>query len=192
MLDVFDQPWTLIGAAVLVFFGVLTFRSIFPEKNSLWQWLLPLLVIAAAFGTDYLVQTDLEKIDAVIHTGMKAVKNENYRTIETIVADDYSDSLHDSKASLITHCRQKLSQNLVEKNKKTGQLITMSGRNATAIIFLTMTFAKDSYISQNYLSFLQMKVELYLQKQSYNNEWLITRVEIREINRQPVSWSQTR
>ena len=192
MLDVFDQPWTLIGAAVLVFFGVLTFRSIFPEKNSRWQWLLPLFIIAAAFGTDYLVQTDLEKINSVINTGMKAVKNEDYRTIETIVADNYSDSHHDSKASLITHCRQKLSQNLVEKNKKTGQLITISGRNATAIIFLTMTFAKDSYISQNYLSFLQMKVELYLQKQSYNNEWLITRVEIREINRQPVSWSQTR
>ncbi len=192
MFDIFEQPWTLVGAAILILFGILTFRSIFPEKRHWWQWLFPIIIVAASFGTDYLIKTDHEKINSVINAGMKAVKNKDYRTIETIVADNYSDSLHNSKASLMTHCRQKLSQNLVEKNKKTGQLITISGRNATAIIFLTMTFTKDSYISQNYLSFLQMKVELYLQKQSDNNEWLITRVEIREINRQQVSWSQTR
>jgi len=191
MFDIFEQPWTLVGAAILVLFGILTFRSIFPEKRCWWQWLLPVLMAVTAFGTDYLVQTDHEKINSVINTGMKAVENSDYRTIEAIIAENYNDSFHDSKAILIAYCRQKLSQDMVEKNKKTGQLITISGPNANATVFVTMTFTKDSYISQNYLSFLQIKVELYLQKQP-NSKWLITRVEVPEINRQRVSWDQIR
>ena len=191
MLDIFDQPWTLIGAAVLIFFGVLTFRSIFPEKKSRLQWLLPLFVIAAAFGTDYLVQTDLEKIDVLIDIGIKAVANEDYRTIESLISENYSDSYHNSKESLMADCRQQLSQNLVEKSKKTGQLITISGPKAKVVVFLLITFAKDSYVSQNFVSFLQMKAEINLQKQT-NNKWLINRIEIREINRQPTGWNQIR
>jgi hypothetical protein len=191
MLDIFDQPWTLIGAAVLVFFGVLTYRSIFPEKKSRLQWLLPLFVIAAAFGTDYLVQTDLEKIDAVINTGMKAVTNRDYQTIEAIISENYSDSYHNSKESLMTDCKRQLSQNLVEKIKKTGQLINISAPTAKAAVFIIMTFDKNSYVSQNFVSFLQMKVDIHLQKQP-NNEWLINRIEIREINRQSTGWNQIR
>lgn len=191
MFDIFEQPWTLIGTAILVLFGILTFRSIFPEKRHWWQWLLPVSMAAIAFGTDYLVQTDLEKINSVINTGMKAVKNMDYRNIENIISDNYSDSLHDSKANLIAHCRQKLSQNTLEKNKKTGQLISISGPDATATVFVMMTFTKDSYISQNYLSFLQIKARLYLRKQQDDN-WLITRLEVLEINRQQVNWNQIR
>lgn len=191
MLDIFDQPFTLIGVSVLVLFGVLTFRSIFPEKRSRLQWLLPLFIIAAAFGTDYLVQTDLEKIDALIDTGIKAVANEDYRTIESIISENYSDSYHNSKESLMADCRRQLSQNLIEKNKKTNQLITISGPDAKAAVFLIITFDKDSFVSQNFVSFLQMKAELYLQKQA-DNEWLINRVEIREINRQSAGWNQIR
>jgi hypothetical protein len=191
MLDIFDQPWTLIGAAVLVFFGVLTYRSIFPEKKSRLQWLLPLFVIAAAFGTDYLVQTDLEKIDAVLNTGIKAVTEKDFQTIEAIISENYSDSYHNSKQYLIADFRQQLSQNLVEKIKKTGQLTNISVPNAKAAVFIIMTFDKDSYVSQNFVSFLQMKVDIYLQKQPHN-EWLINRVEIREINRQSTGWNQIR
>ena len=108
MWDIFDQPWTLTGLAVLVFFGVLTYRSIFPEKKSRLQWLLPLLVIAAAFGTDYLVQTDLEKIDDVINTGMKAVTKKDYQAIEALISENYSDSYHNSKESLMADCRRQL------------------------------------------------------------------------------------
>jgi hypothetical protein len=191
MLDIFDQPWTLIGAAVIVFFGVLTFRSIFPEKKSLWHWLLPLFVIATAFGTDYLVQTDLEKIDTAIDTGIKAVTNKDYQNIEALISENYNDSYHNSKESLMADCRRHLSQNPVEKIKKTNQLINISLPNAKAAVFIIITFDKDSYVSQNFVSFLQMKVEVYLQKQTHN-EWLISRVEIREINRQSTGWNQIR
>lgn len=191
MLDIFDQPWTLIGVSVLVLFGVLTFRSIFPEKKSQWQWLLPLFTIATAFGADYLVQTDYEKIDTVINTGMKAVEKLDYPAIEAILDENYADSVHNSKTSLMVECRNKLSQNKVEKCKKTNQLIKMSGNNSRTTVFAKIFFAKDSYIAQNLVPFIPITVELYLNKKN-DNKWLINRVEVREINQGNASWSTIR
>ena len=56
---------------------------------------------------------------------------------------------------------------------------------------MLITFEKDSYISQNYKSFLEIQGEVHLQKQS-DKKWLITRVEVRKLDRQPVSWNQIR
>lgn len=66
MFDIFEQPWTLVGAAVLILFGMLTFRSFCPEKRRWWQLPVPVFLTVAAFGVDMLVQTDLEKINFVI------------------------------------------------------------------------------------------------------------------------------
>ncbi|UCE47264.1 MAG: hypothetical protein JSW47_16875, partial [Phycisphaerales bacterium] len=63
MFDFFEQPYTLIGGAVLVLFGVLTFRSVLPEKRRWWQWLLPMVLAGSAFGLDAMVQTDSEQIN---------------------------------------------------------------------------------------------------------------------------------
>ena len=191
MFDIFEQPWTLVGIAVLVLFGLLTFRSILPEKRRWWQWLLPVFITTMAFGTDYLVKTDREKIVDVINAGIKAVENEDYHAIEVLLTDNYSDSYHNSKESLISHCRRQLSQNLISKSKKTNQLITISGLKATAAVFLFITFEKDSYISQNYKSFLEIQGEVHFQKQP-DKKWLITRVEVRKLDRQQVDWNRIR
>ncbi|MHC4556407.1 MAG: hypothetical protein ACYS80_03780 [Planctomycetota bacterium] len=192
MLDIFEQPWTLVGAAVIVFFVVLTFRSVFPEKRHWWQWLIPTFLAASAFGLDLLVRTDLEKINTAINTVIKAVEEEDCNAIEAIIADNYSDSYHSTKIHLIAHCRRQLSKTLVNKHKKTGLLINISELNATATLFTIMTFDKNSYISKDYYkSFLLVKAKLYLQKQP-DREWLINRVEVLELDRQPVNWSQIR
>jgi len=191
MFDIFEQPWTLVGLAVLVLFGMFTFRSIFPEKRHLWQLLLPAVLAVAAFGLDSLVQTDLEKINAVINAGIKAVEREDCNAIEAIIADDYWDSYHKTKEGLMVHCRRELSKPLVVKNKKTGLLIGISGPNATATLFTLTTFEKDSYVSESYKSFLLIKVELHLKKLP-DERWLIHQVKVLEIDRQPVNWSDIR
>jgi len=191
MFDIFEQPWTLVGVGILVLFGMLTFRSFVPEKRHWWQLLLPVLLAGAAFGADFLVQTDMEKINAVISTGIKAVEEEDYNAIEAITADNYSDSYHNTKESLMTHCRLRLTPHLVEKHKKRALLVGLSTPNATATLFTLMTFDKNSLISQNYKSFLLTKVELHLQKRP-DGTWLINRAEILELDRQPMNWSQIR
>jgi len=191
MFNIFEKPWTLIGIAVLVLLGLLQFRSIFTEKRRWWQWLVPALLAVAAFGLDFFVKTDLEKIRAVIKTGIKAVEQENYDTIEAIIADNYSDSYHNTKTDLMAHCRKELSRSSVEKNKKANLLIEISGRQAAAVLTVWTRFNKDSYIAQNYKQFFLIKVNLYLQKQ-FDKTWLINRAELLELDRQPVNWRQIR
>ncbi len=191
MFNFFEQPYTLIGAAVLVLFGMLTFRSVFPEKRRWWQMLVPVFVAGMAFGLDVLVKTDLEKIHVVISKGIKAVKEEDCNALGQILTANYSDSHHDTKEELLGHCRRVLTPALVEKHKKTGELIQITGPKATAVLFTIMTFDKSSYISQNYKSFLMTKSRLTLQKQP-DGKWLISRVEVLELDRQPVNWSHIR
>ena len=190
MFDFFDQPWTLIGLAVLVLFGILTFRSVVPEKKRWWQFLIPICIAATALGTDYLVKTDMEKIAGLLNLGIKAVEEENVDTIEIIIDENYRDSFHNNKEHLLSHCRQALSQHIVENNKITNSLITISGDNATATIFMTTRFDADSYVAINYgISFVLIEVDIYFQKQS-DNTWLINRIEVRRLDRQQTNWRQ--
>ena len=191
MLDIFEQPWTLVGAAVLVLFGMLTFRSFCPEKRRWWQLLIPVFLIAAAFGADMLVQTDTEKINSVINTAIKAVQQEDFRAIEAVIANNYSDSYHSTKKHFMDRFRKELSKSLVDKGKKTGLLIDISDSNATATLFAVIIFDKNSYISQNYKSFLLIKARLSLRKQP-DKRWLISRIEILELDRQPTNWNRIR
>ncbi|MFB0525425.1 MAG: hypothetical protein ACETVZ_07770 [Phycisphaerae bacterium] len=191
MFNIFEKPWTLIGIAVLVLLGLLQFRSIFPEKRQRWQWLIPAFLAVAAFGLDFFVKTDLEKINAVIKTSIKAVQQEDCDAIEAIIADDYSDSYHNTKADLMAHCRRELARSTVEKNKKANLLIEMSGPQATAVLTVWIRFDKDSYAARNYKQLFLAKVRLNLQKQR-NKRWLINRAELLELDRQPVSWRNIR
>jgi low affinity Fe/Cu permease len=191
MFDIFEQPWTLLGVSVIVLLAILTIRSVWPEKRRWWQLLIPVAIAAAGFGLDFLVQTDLEKINALIDRGIKAVEEEDCSAIETIIADNYRDSFHNTKEDLISHCRAQLTPGLVAKSKKSACLVELSPPTATATLFILLTFDKDSYVSREYKSSMQVKAKLYLQKQP-NKGWLITRAELLEIDRQPVNWRQVR
>ncbi|MFC1635527.1 hypothetical protein ACFL5Z_11855 [Planctomycetota bacterium] len=191
MFDFFEQPWTLIGAAVLVLFGMLTFRSVFPEKRHWWQMLVPALIVAVAFGLDTIVQTDLEKINAVIDTGIKAVKEEDIKAVESILSERYSDSYHRSKQHFLDHFKRVLSEPLIANHKQTGRLVDIKQQQATVVLFTTVTFEKNSRIAQNFTSFLMTKTKLALRKQPDEN-WLLTRIEVLELNRQPANWGHIR
>ena len=191
MWNVFEQPWTLVGAAVVVLFGMFTFRSVFPEKRRWWQLLVPVVVVGMAFGLDGIVRTDLEKIDIVIAKGIKAVKEEDVRAVESILSDHYSDSSHNTKQQLLDRFRRVLSEPLVAGHKETGRLVDIKGTEATVVLFTTVTFEKDSRVAQNYVSFLMTKSKLYLKKSpepSGDGKWLIRRIEVLELNRQPANW----
>lgn len=191
MFDFFEQPYTLIGAAVIVLFVVFTFRSVIPEKRHWWQFLLPVLVAAAGVTLDMLVQTDLEKINSVIGTVIKAVEEEDCDSIEAVIAGDYRDSFHNTKWDFVAHCRRKLTPHLVYKNKKRACLVELSPPKATATLFMTTTFDKNSYVSQNYKPFIFFKIEFRFQKQP-DETWLISRGELLEIDMQPAKWNDIR
>lgn len=191
MFDIFEQPWTLLITAILILLVMLMFRRILPEKKHWGQWLLPAFLSVAAFGFDLLVKTDTEKINALINTGIKAVEEENSDAIAVIIANDYSDTRHRTKEQLLAHAKRQLSQSPVEKVKRTGLLIEISPPTATAVLTVMMRFVEDSHIAQTYKKFVFVKVRLRFKKQP-DKSWLINRIEILEIDRQPVNWRDIR
>ena len=191
MFGIFEKPWTLTVVAVLVLFGLFQFRSIFPEKRRWQQWLIPIFLAVSAFGSDILVKTDLEKVNGVIKTGIKAVEQEDYQAIEGIIAENYSDSYHNNKASLMATCRGRLENSQVKKNKKYGLILEMSPFKATAELTVLTTFEQDSFIAKSYKPFLFIKVRLNIQKQP-DKRWFINQVELLELDKQPVNWQNIR
>jgi hypothetical protein len=187
MSVIFESPWPLLIVAAVVLLLVVIFRSIFPEKQHWWQWLLPAVLAVAAFGLDFLVVTDREEIDALINTGVKAIEKEDPNAIAAIIADNYSDSYHKTKAELIRRCRTILAEPLVEKGIKRIQSIEISLPKATAVFTVRLIFDKRSLIYQNLKEQMLVKVKLDLQKQ-VNGKWLITRAEILELDGRLVHW----
>jgi len=191
MFNIFEHPWGLLTLAVVTLLILLMFRRIFTEKRHWWQWLLPLFLAVAAFGLDALVQTDLEKINAVISTAVKAVEEENPDAIEPIISNNYHDSFHPTKEALISHCSARLSEPLVEKNIKRIVSIEILPPQATAVFTVRIVFDKRSYVYRDFKQLILAKVKLYLQKER-DKSWLINRAEILEIDRQPVKWKDIR
>ena len=187
MCDFFEQPWTLLGAAVIVLFVVLTMRSVLPEKRRWWQWLVPLGLAGAALGLDFLVATDLERIHTTLASVLQAVENEDCRAVASCIANDYSDSRHRSKAQLLVHCREELDGPTVERLKNLDDIIEISSPQATVTVSLFMQFNKDSRIAQQYKHVFLLKVRLHMKRQP-DKKWLIDKAEILEIDKQPVSW----
>jgi hypothetical protein len=187
MWNFFEQPWTLLAAAVLVLFGVLTFRSVWSEKRKPWQWLLPAGVALLGVGLDLAVTTDLEKINQVIRTGIRAVQEENCAGIAPLIAADYQDSYHKSRESLLDHCRVRLVPPAVRRIRRVSTNVEITSPNAKVALSIWMTFDENSIWAQAYKQTALIAVDVYFRKQP-DKSWRVSRVEVREVDKMPASW----
>ncbi|MBN1360461.1 MAG: hypothetical protein JW993_07710 [Sedimentisphaerales bacterium] len=187
MFDIFEQPWTLLGAAVLVLLGILTFRSVCPEKRRFWQLVVPIAIAGAGFGLDLLVTTDLEKIHSVIRMAIGAAENEDCAAIERLLDSNYDDGFHHSRADLMAHCRRELNEPTLMQVKKRGDTVELSGSEATAELTVRARFEDSSRIAREVKRAMLISVELHLTKQP-DGSWLIDSVEPLEVDTILVSW----
>jgi len=188
MWNFFEQPWTLLGAAVIVLFGVLTFRSVWADKQKWWQWLFPVGVAALALGLDFGVTTDPEKVNRAITTGIKAGEREDIVAISRLIAADYEDSYHKSKQALLDRCRARLVPPAIDRIRKVGRpKVQLSPSQATATLAMWITFDKESYWAQSYKPNALVVMQLYFRKQP-NKTWLLNRAEVLEVDKMPVNW----
>jgi hypothetical protein len=187
MWNLFEQPWTLLGAAVIVLFGVLTFRSVWSDRQRWWQWLLPAGIAVLALGLDFGVTTDLEKVNRLIKAGIKAGEQEDLVAIARLIAPDYEDSYHKSKQALLNHCRGRLEPPAIADIKKIASRVQMSPREARATLTMWLTFEKDSFWAQ-YKPNALVTMHLYFRKQP-DKAWLLNRAEVVEVDKMSVKWS---
>lgn len=187
-LTVIIQAALALAIAALLTLQIIHIIKTYERRR--WQWFLPIILIAAAFGLDFLVKTDLEKINIVIRTIRKASEQEDYNAIGALISADYSDSFHNTKDALMNHCRRLLSEPLVKKSRQIGVKIEISPPKAEVTLSIKVHFEEQSSYSE-YLPFVLLKMELDLQKEQ-DKRWLINHAEILEANKHPVSWRDAR
>ena len=188
-LTIIIQAVLALAIAVLLTLQIIHVIGVYKDRR--WQWFVPIILVAAAFGLDLLVNTDLERINTLIRAVRKATEQENCDAIEALIYADYSDSYHNTKDDLMNHCRRLLSGPLVEKNRKMGLNIEVSPPEAAVTLTAIIHFDKQSRVYREYRPFVILKIQMDLQKEP-DKRWLISRAEILEIDRQPVKWRDIR
>ena len=186
MFNFFEQPWTLLFVSVVVLFIVLRSSKLCLAGTRL-KWLaLPVLLAVIGVGLEFFIETDMEKINAVIAAAVSAVETEDSLMLEGIISADYRDSFHRSKKHLITHCRARFSEPLIEKCITRIVSMEKSRQNAAVVLTARVVFDKRSFISQDRpLTLVKLKIEF---KKQADKNWYISRTEILEIDKQPVGW----
>ncbi len=187
MFDIFENPWGLLTTAVASLLAVWIFHSIALHKMRWWLWLPPFVIGAAAFGIDFLVETDNEKIEKTIYTLTKAFEEENCDAIAKLISENYSDSFHKTKRQLIANCKGRLNTPIIEKAIPRIVSNEQSSPNTSVIFTVRVLFDKQSDVSQVYKPDMFFKVQADLEKQS-DGLWLVNRIEILEIDRFAASW----
>ena len=151
--------------------------------------MIPLFIAVSAFAIDFVVQTDLENINSIIKSCIKASINQDPNVIDAFIASDYHDSLHHDKRELMIYCRAILSEPAVKRFVKLDQSIKLSPSNATALIKGFLFFDEKSRFYKELKPAMEITLELGLTKHS-NKKWQIDRGELLEIDNQHIDWKE--
>ncbi len=162
-LTIIIQAGLVLAIAALLTLQIIHIIKTYERRR--WQWFLPIILIAAAFGLDLLVKTDSEKINTVIRKIQKASEQEDCNAIGALISADYSDPFHNSKDALMNHCRRLLSEPLVKKSRQRGVKIEISPPKAEVTLTVVVHFDEQSYVHREYMSLAIVKIELDLQKE---------------------------
>jgi hypothetical protein len=181
----------VLAFAIAVLLILQIIHVIVTYERHRWQWFIPIFLSLAGLGLDFLVRTDLEKIDILIRTVRRAIEKEDCDAIGAIISEDYSDSYHNSKAALVNHCRRLLSEPLVRTSKEIGVIREILPPDAKIILTSVIHFDEQSWVSREYRSFIWLKIELDLTK-GQDKRWLVSSAEILEVDKQPVNWGNVR
>ncbi|MFA5553141.1 MAG: hypothetical protein WCZ89_07290 [Phycisphaerae bacterium] len=189
MWNIYEQPWTLLIIAVVIFLVLSALRSFYPEKIRRMNIIVPLLIAILGLAIDFAVKTDQEKIKAVVKQAINAVKNEDVDALGMTLAADYSDSFHQSKQALLSYARIILVPPFIENIYASILDTQISEKTAEVTLLNRIIFDSKSNID-TYTSVLLVKAKLIIEKQP-DDKWLIKQTEILTINDRPAGWKDT-
>ena len=185
MTNIFESPWPLVIAAICSLVTILLLHIVLPEKKRYRHLLIPVTIAITAFAIDYFVRTDNEKIHYTISKAAKAVESENVNILSTTIDINYEDSFHKNRDSLISHAQGILSQPIIESIYWSTISIDIKTETSSVSIHARVII-EPSF--EAYSRIMLIKANVSLKKQKDNN-WLIEKMEITEINKQPFRWN---
>jgi hypothetical protein len=181
MTNIFEGPWLLLIIAGVAGLAVFAFGKLWPQRQKWWFWLLPVIIAAAAFAFDYFVETDSEQVRDVIVRAVKAVEKGKSDALEPLISEDYHDSLHKTKYSLMYHSRAWLEERIIEKNVCRIVSIDVNSPDATAIFTVRVVFDPRGPVYE-YVKFMFFKIRADFRKEG--GKWYFIRIEVLE----PSDW----
>ncbi|MGD1043553.1 MAG: hypothetical protein ABR913_10930 [Sedimentisphaerales bacterium] len=189
MMNIFEQPWLLLIVAGVVFLVVAFFRDVLPARRGWLFWLLPVVIAILAFGIDYLVQTDKEKIEAVLAKACRAVEGEDIRALALLISNDYHDSVHPSKQALLNHVGERLSEPVIEEIVPAIVSLDIKPPDAKVVFTARVMFDPKGPVYE-YRKMMLFKLQADLKREG--GEWFFSRTEILTIDLQPAGWQHMR
>ena len=187
MDSIFQSPWILIVTSAVVWLIAGIIRVSFPEKKRWWHMLVPVVIFAAAFGMDHFVKTDLEKVNALIDRGIEAAVAADISGIDSIIAENYSDRAHNSKADFMSVCRKYFRKPMLESIRRSYYKVAINGASAVidmnAVVHL---LAQNSHAAGIQMVAVKLKIECI---RNSEKKWSISSVDLVELNNNPVNWN---
>ena len=183
MFDVFESPVLFITIAAICFIALVLLTNL----KSFVKILIPTLIILSGISVDHIFKTDYEKADLLIDMCRDAVVCRDIDFIDGSVSDNYGDSFHDSKDKLIKRCKRVFERPFAEKIKITSKVIEVKGNEATITVSAVVHIDRNSKYAI-FFKIAPIEVQVYLEKVS--NEWKVIKMELIEIDMQPVNWQK--
>jgi hypothetical protein len=188
MWNIFENGWlllTLAGVALVI-------ASIVRQEKPEWGYkplLVPLLLAVLAFGLDYWVTTDYEAVSGIVPACRKAAVAGNTNGIMRHISPIYTDSRHKNRAALQNAIERILPRASIKKIRFQSHVITINGDAAESECLAAVHLNTDSgYAAAGSLVFVAMRFGY----EKIDTTWSIDRMEVTEVNYQPMNWGDIR
>ena len=185
MWNIYEEPWLLLIVSGVVLLGTIVYRGFWPQRRKWWHWGFFVIIAAAAFGIDFFVQTDAEKVKGAIAKVVKAAQNEDVNAMGRLLAEDYHDSFNGSKEALMNRLRSQLDGPVIEKNVLRFITLDVNTPNARSVFTVRVVFDPKGPV-YDYRQQMILKLEATLIKRG--DLWFIRDFELLEMDLQPVDW----
>lgn len=187
--NVLEQPWAWAAVGVWLFFGFWMAGHFWLLKITRKHLLIGPVVVLLAFGLDWLVTTDREKIETVVAKIARATKEEDAEEIIRHIGAGYAGQLGASREVFASYCRMTFKRPQIEDHLSVKHEVQLDKDRATVQI---VAFSQLDKRSQWAAAMGSAKTvwEVRLTKQADKN-WKIVWIDILEFNNEKVDWGRT-
>ena len=186
MFNMFEGPWLLLCVAIGTWMGLVIAVNFGVDIRKAWLILVPLAIGGLAFAVDYLVETDMEKIEAIVSEIVDASEQQSPDRIEPLISSDYSDGIHASKEYLMMTCRDIFRNPLAEKIITRFISVEINGRQAEGKFSFLINLDQRSHYA-TFAGVAKAKITVVFEKTS-SGDWFVKSAELTEVNNQPFNW----
>ena len=189
-LNIFETPWLLLMISAVVWMVISIVALMKGMENRRWRLLLPLAGVLVAFGVDYFIKTDYEKIDSLVTILTDSAVEGDLSQLETIISADYSDAKNKSKRHLLAFCTPIYGRGQIQKiNRKYFDINVTRPKAKCDLDMVVILDPESSYAMAGYIVSLETRLHL---SRSDDGMWQIVSSEILKANNYDVSWKSVR